>query len=212
MNRFILFLIFASAMLFVSADTMRNCFERMPDRFFPMLTHNNKLDLLDFADSGMKAVVKNIYGEQTQLLKLTDSYLCIRTSASSQTEMLLLAQPNDTLLCVVKTLYAPEGESEIHILHTATMGEATPLRKYIKVPVAQDFFTVPIGKTKRDLRQAISKMDVTMIAATIDAEDSSLHFTVNVDGGFTEKREEVAPFIKKEIVMKWDGRKFVAKR
>jgi len=27
-----------------------------------------------------------------------------------------------------------------------------------------------------------------------------------------EKREEVAPFIKKEIVMKWDGRKFVAKR
>jgi len=200
---------FAFAVFSVSAETMRNCFEKMPDKFFPMLTHNNKLDLLDFADSGMEAVVKNVYGEQTRLLKLTDSYLCVRTSASSQTEMLLLAQPADTLLCVVKTFYAPEAESEICILHTATMNVTGPLRKYIKLPVAQDFFIIPAGKTKRDLHQAISKMDVTMIAATIDAEDESIHFTINVDDGFTEKREEIAPFVKKEIVMKWDRRKFI---
>ena len=38
---------------------MREVFQRMPAMMLPYLTENNKLDFIDFIDSGMKAEVRN---------------------------------------------------------------------------------------------------------------------------------------------------------
>ncbi len=191
------------------ADIMRNYFEKSPDAFFPMLTHNNKLDLLDFKASGMDAKVKNIYGEQTELVNLTDNYLRIKTSTSSQVEMMTLVCGRDTLICLVKTLYAPEPESEIKIIAASTMKVLHPLKKYVAMPDVDDFLFIPKGKNKKDLAHVKSKMDLCMVSALMKEEDSSLHFTIKYTNSFTEDKEEITPFVKKEIVARWNGKKFV---
>ena len=209
MKRLIVFIWMLVSLVCLRADVMRNYFRDCPDDFFLMLTHNNKLDMLDFMDSKMAAVVKNIYGEQSQLLELNDDYLRIRTSAASMTEMKLLTIGRDTLICVVKTLYAPEPESEISFIATATMKPAGPTKRFVDIPKESDFFIVPEGRSKTDLSQAVSQMDVTLVSAGLDATAPLIRFRLSYGGGFLENKEEVGPFVKKEIVARWNGKKFV---
>ena len=49
---------------------MRDVFLRMPDGLLPYLTENNRLDFIDFMDSGMKAVVNNELGGKSEMLSL----------------------------------------------------------------------------------------------------------------------------------------------
>ncbi len=212
MKHIILIILFAGSLVPVPAAHIRNYFKECPDIFFPMLTHNNKLDLLDFMDSKMDAVVKNIYGEQTRLLKLTDDYLKIKTSASSQTEMKLLPMGRDTLLCIVKTLWLPEPESEVSIVAAATMKPVAKLEKYLVMPAAREFYIIPEGCTRQELEHAVSKMDVPMVSASLDEDDMLIRFVLSSTGGFVEDREEITPFVRNEIVARWNGKKFVRTR
>ena len=38
---------------------MRDVFNHMPDSLMPYLSHNNRLDFIDFIDSNMKSEVRN---------------------------------------------------------------------------------------------------------------------------------------------------------
>lgn len=89
--------------------TMRDMFIQMPDSLLPYLSHNNKLDLVDFIESGMESEVTNTFDDRTNLLKLTSDYLHLQSSDASSVEMKLL--PTDGLapdsakyiICVVST-------------------------------------------------------------------------------------------------------------
>ena len=49
---------------------MRDIFAQAPDSIFAMLSHNNKLDLIDFAEANMEARVRNILDEDVILEQL----------------------------------------------------------------------------------------------------------------------------------------------
>ena len=60
--------------------TPRDAFRQMPDSIIPYLTVNDRLDLLDFMDSNMKAIVQNKLGGNSEMLLLTDDSLKLRLS------------------------------------------------------------------------------------------------------------------------------------
>lgn len=190
-----------------SGRTMQDIFKDAPDSYFTTLSHSSRLDLVDFKASNMKAVVKNAYEEQTELEELTDNYLKLRLSASSALEIMLLPMEKDSMLCVVKTIYAPEAESEIELLNAKTW---KPLNtsKYITIPSWEAFVTLSNGKSKEEQKLAISRIDLPFISATIDSKNKALHFSLSVTGGFTENREDVEAFFKKDIILTWNGKKF----
>ena len=87
---------------------MRDVFKQMPRTIMPYLSENNRLDFIDFIDSGMKAVVKNRLGGSSEMTSLTDSTLSIRMNDALQVEMRLLnvAEPVDTsrqVVCLIET-------------------------------------------------------------------------------------------------------------
>ena len=47
----------------------REVFQRMPATMLPYLTENNKLDFIDFIDSGMKAEIRNELGGKSEQSK-----------------------------------------------------------------------------------------------------------------------------------------------
>jgi len=100
-----------------SSQVLRTSFRIMPDSITPYLTANNRLDMLDFIDSGMKARVTNSFDGTSELLSLTDSVVTLRLSSSlAMTVRLVPAKvlsetygmdlsvvSTDSLLCVEKS-------------------------------------------------------------------------------------------------------------
>ena len=82
---------------------MRDVFKQMPDSLMPYLTTNNRLDFIDFLDSGMKAEVANMTGGVSEMTALTDDSLSIRMSEALRVDMLLLDldEPVDSIHQVV---------------------------------------------------------------------------------------------------------------
>ena len=60
--------------------TVGDVFREMPDSIVPYLTENNRLDMLDFMASHMKAVVQNRFEGHSEMLTLTDDSLSLRLS------------------------------------------------------------------------------------------------------------------------------------
>ena len=67
----------------VQAQTLKagDAFRQMPDSILPYLTANNRLDMLDFMDSHMKARVQNKFDGYSEMLSLADDSLTIKMSA-----------------------------------------------------------------------------------------------------------------------------------
>ncbi len=82
-------------------------FKSAPSHFFPYLSNNEKLDMLDFAALNMTTEVTNELDGKSSILMLTDSYLKMKLSRASLVEMRLLPvgeKCDSMLLCVVTTL------------------------------------------------------------------------------------------------------------
>ena len=97
---------------------MQEVFKSMPDSLMPYLSQNNRLDMIDFMESGMEAKVTNQLGGKSVMTAINDSYLSIRLNEATRCEMRLLpvSTPVDSLsqiICMVRT-YGVEGkESEV---------------------------------------------------------------------------------------------------
>ena len=209
LNRCLLLLFFALVIQVLPARDMRACFKEAPVDVFPLLTHNNRLDMLDFWDSKMDAVVKNVYGDSVQLSELRENYMRLESSSVSEMELMLLPAMKDTLLCMVKTYRLLEPESELSFFHSATWTPISEKENLIVLPQWTDFLVLPEKISKEELRRVYSKLSYAAMQASLDADELAIRFTLNVDGGFLDRREELAPLIKKTVVMKWNGRKFV---
>ena len=97
MNRLIknLYRILLAGVLFLGMPVsisaqMADYFRKIPESLLPTLSVNNRLDMLDFMASNMKAEVINRLGGKSEMTSLTDSTLTIRMSNALQVDMLLL--------------------------------------------------------------------------------------------------------------------------
>ena len=78
------FLLLLSA-AWASAQTDINVvFVSMPDSLLPLLTRNDRLDLLDYHKAGMEARVTNQMGGTTTLLERNDTTICLQLTAVSR--------------------------------------------------------------------------------------------------------------------------------
>lgn len=115
-----LFLAFMMATTFSQASAqsvqLRDVFKEMPDSLMPYLSKNNRLDFIDFLDSGMKAEVKNALGGTSQMLSLADDSLSIQMNESLHIDMLAM----DSIVVMIETFMVDSvyGESKVHYYNT----------------------------------------------------------------------------------------------
>ena len=76
--------------------TAREAFSQMPDSILPYLTTNNRLDMLDFKDSNMRAVVQNKLGGNSELLTLADDSLTLQLSDALYLTMRVIPVAEET--------------------------------------------------------------------------------------------------------------------
>jgi hypothetical protein len=95
----------------IHAQTVREVFVSALSPELLLLSTNNRLDLLDLYENGKDAAVKNVFGDEVSLKRLTDDYLQIQ-SGNSTTELFLLTMINDShLIGLIQTVCAPACDS-----------------------------------------------------------------------------------------------------
>lgn len=116
---------------------MRDIFLQMPDSLLPYLTENNKLDFVDFMDSGMKAVVTNELGGKSEMIALRDSFLYIELNPSTIVKMYLM--PVDEMvdschqvICMLTSYGRDIRESKITVY--STNWRPLDISKYLNIP------------------------------------------------------------------------------
>ena len=104
---------------------IRDAFREMPDSLMPYLSKNNRLDFIDFLDSGMKAEVHNQLGGTSQMLSLGDDSLSIQMNPSLRVDMVAL----DSVVAVVETFMVDSiyGESRVHYYSATWQPIAQPV-------------------------------------------------------------------------------------
>ena len=165
--------------------TMRDVLKEMPDSVVPYLSENNLLDMIDFSDTNMDAVITNSLGGRSQMNKLTDDFVSIRLSESSDLAMCLLNvdTPVDSALqivCVVTTYGTDIRESTIGFY--SLKWKPLPISDYIELP--ED-----------------------MVVATLSDQDAQLTFCSEnrLDARANEEQKEIP---KRLTTFNWCG-KFV---
>jgi hypothetical protein len=143
--RFILLGLVVSAwsLTATAQPSMREAFKQAPQALLPYLTENDRLDLIDFLDSGMKAETKNQLGGKSELLRLTDRFLSLRLSQGLSMKLRLLdsPQPIDSVsqvICMVRTYGIDCQESTVQFyslkwrqLPTADYLDALPQETFV---------------------------------------------------------------------------------
>ena len=101
----------------VRSQSLSDLFKCMPDSLLPYLSHNNRLDLLDFFEAGMEARVTNLFDGQTRLTALSADSLVLELSPSSSLSIRLcpVDAPIDSarqVLCLVGSVFLSPSECE----------------------------------------------------------------------------------------------------
>ena len=109
----IIFLISQFSLLMSPAQNVRELFKTMPDSLAPYLTVNNRLDMMDFVDAGMKAIVTNQLGGDTEMTFLSDDSLSVKMNSAFLLDLKIQKQDTTTVVCLKRTYLTQKGQYEV---------------------------------------------------------------------------------------------------
>lgn len=201
------------ALLQAEARTpMREWLTSMPDSVMPLLIKNRRLDLIDFYDARMEAVVTNLLEGKSRLETLTEDFAKIDYTKSSDVSLKLLAV-NDTtdILCMVTTIKGKEKTTVDDSRISFFDEQWIPLKvaSYIDEPCIEDFRS----NQQDDSAQWVwSKLDIFFRTYQLSAENTELKCVLTTTNYLSaDDRKEVIPYLRKEpLTYRWTNGKYEA--
>lgn len=126
---------------FAEGLSVRSVFAQMPDSLLPYISRSNRLDMMDFIDSGMKAEVLNAFGDTLRMDVLTDDYLHVVLSEASTLELKAM----DDMVCVVIT-YGKKLKTSRVLFYNANWEEL-----YINIEGLQPYTWCSLSPESKDM-------------------------------------------------------------
>lgn len=115
---FIIILLVAVNTSLLSAQNMKTLLRSMPENVFPILTHNNILDFIDFLDVKMKAEVDNRLGGKSEMTQLSDSTASIRLTPNSEATLSITEQGGEKLIQITHQYHTPTYNNSTTTFYT----------------------------------------------------------------------------------------------
>ena len=194
-------------LLYAEAQTpIRSWLVSMPDSVMPLLTKNDRLDLIDFYEARMRAVVNNRFDGKSSLDTLTENFLRISYTPSADVTMKLLPV-NDTtdILCMATTAKAMVNDSRIAFFDM--QWQPLDLTFYMHEPRIEDFRST----VQSDSAQlAWNKLDAFFRTYHLCAESTELKCVFTTpDHLSADDRKEVTPYLRREpLTYRWTNGKY----
>ncbi len=167
--------------------TMSQVFKNMPNAVVPYLSENNRLDLMDFVASNMKAEVTNLLDGKTKLTKLTDSEGSLQLNDAVRLDLKLL-NVTDTIdnanqvICMIRTYSNGECGSQVSFYSVEW-----------KKLVTDDFIVLPDGIFSAEFINDVENISLV------------LTFNYSLDKVASEEQKDIPVRLMK---FNWDRKEF----
>jgi len=205
MKRITAIFILALAVSMASATDLRTLFVNMPDSIIPTLTKSERMDFLDYMDSGMRARVRNKLGGESELTVLQDDRLSVKTSQSGRMDMVLFPRKNGkNIICIIKTVAARYDDSHLSFYNE----DWTPIesKDLIELPQFDDYLTK--DAFKNDSLADLKKQSMLRLQS-VTALDGTLEFRYTSLDYIGEDAERFKSWFKADpIRYNWTGKRF----
>ena len=201
----ILFLSLALLPLTGTARTIADVFASEPGVIFPLLTRTNRLDMVDYYNSGQKVSILNNMAGESKLLELDSAYLKVRTSGSREVEMRMRTVGKDTLITVIETVMTPVPDSRLTQWNVHWQRYTSD--RLFTMPAIDDFIVGKMSpKLRADLQDA---MIFPLIQLTFKGEQ---HDIIEARHGLEQflapsEYKRFAPYLKPSLNYRFNGLK-----
>lgn len=197
--------------LLTHAQDIKSLYIAMPDSLSPLLTKVNRADFADFLGSGMKAQVKNRFGQLSEMKQLTADFLLVQVSRTSTLQLKLLPLTDSTrVICCVETFYGPVPDSRIAFYDTSW--KQLPSERFIHLPSEDDFYNKPQGTQQADsLHNLRLKADLCLMEFKLSPNQPTLEVCYKTpDYLDSETAQALRPFLHRQpVVYRWTKASFL---
>ena len=137
-----------------TARSIVDLFAMEPGNIFPLLTRTNRLDMVDYYNSGQQVAVPNNLAGEATLLELDSTYIKVQTSASRVVEMRMRIAGKDTVVTVIETVLTPIPDSRLTQWNVHWQRYTSD--KLFSMPTIDDFIVKKMSQELRaDLQEAM---------------------------------------------------------
>ncbi len=193
MKRTLFFFLLCVLQLSAGAQTMRELFIAMPDSIEPLLSKNNRMDMIDFMDNHMEARVTNRLDGQSVMDTLTADYVKVSLTGNAVMEIKLYEKGKDKVLLMVHTVGGPVKGSEL-LFFTP---EWKPLRAQLKLPSFRAYEVIPRESLTAEQIELLDGLaDMELVEMTLSPSNSLLTLTPSIGILSKEDQEKVKPLVK----------------
>ena len=198
-------LMLALAVTLAQAADLRTLFIEMPDSILPTLTKSERMDFLDYLDSGMRARARNKLGGESEMTQFKDNMLTVQTSESGRFDMVLFHKRNGKgIICIIRTVTARYPDSRI-CFYTEDW-KPLPLKGLLDMPDLDDYLTREALRS--DSLDYFKKQSMLRLQSVTPLDDA-LEFRYTSLDYIGEDAERYRSWLKPEPLRYiWNGRKF----
>ena len=185
--------------------TIADLFATEPGNIFPLLTRTNRLDMVDYYNSGQMVAVHNNLAGESRLVEMDSNYIKVQTSGSRVVEMLIRQAGKDTVITVIETVMTPVPDSRLTQWNVHWQRYTSD--KLFKMPSIDDFIT---GKMPRELRDDLQAAIIfPLVRLTFTGKD---HDTIQASHGtdrflVPDEYKRYAHYLKPSLSYRFDGLK-----
>lgn len=192
----------------VRAEDLRTLFIGMPDSIIPTLTKSERMDFLDYMDSGMRARVRNKLGGESMMTAFSDNSLTVMTSQSGRLEMVLFPRENGSnLICIIRTVTARYEDSRLSFYNE----DWTPVdaESLIDYPQFEDYLTK--AALKSDSLDMLRKQSMLRLQSIVPVDEALEFRYTSIDDLGQDADKYRSWFKPTPIRYTWNGKKFKRK-
>ena len=185
--------------------TIADLFALEPGTIFPLLTRTNRLDMVDYYNSGQKVAVNNNLAGESRLLELDSAYLKVQTSESRVVEMLMRKAGKDTVITVIETVLTPVPDSRLSQWNVHWQRFTSD--KLFAKPGIDNFI---VGKMSSELRADLQAVMIfPLVELTFEGKNhDTIRATHSLDRfPVPEEYKRFASYLKPSISYRFDGLK-----
>jgi len=176
----------------------------MPDSLLGYMNKSKRIEAMDYQHMGLKIDVTNLLKGSTTVDTLTNEFLQVKLSEAALLQMRLLPKDSDSVVCVVKTLFAPEAESSVAFYdrNWKRVGQLTA------DTLAAPFLSRPDTMATGRFEELSRLVDPVMVRCTLSVSDATLTQELSLPL-LTKEEKQAMKAIIKQRKLKWNGERFI---
>ena len=176
----------------------------MPDSLLGYMNKSKRIEAMDYQHMGLKIDVTNLLKGSTTVDTLTNEFLQVKLSEAALLQMRLLPKDSDSVVCVVKTLFAPEAESSVAFYdrNWKRVGQLTA------DTLAAPFLSHPDTMATARFEELSRLVDPVMVRCTLSVSDATLTQELSLPL-LTKEEKQAMKAIIKQRKLKWNGERFI---